>query len=252
VQFLFWLNDAIRGDLGISLRTNMPVADLLAQKLPVTLQLALMSMLIATIIGVPAGVIAAVREGSWIDYAASVIALAGLSIPNFCLGIMLILLVSIWLDWLPASGYVPPAENLWLSIKTMLMPAVVLGTALAATLMRHMRSAMLGVLSTDYVRTARAIGLRERTVVLKHALRNALTPVLTVAALLFGELMAGAVLTEQVFTIPGLGKLLVDAVFTRDYAVVQGVVLVTALGFILLSLLADVACVLLNPRLRTG
>jgi peptide/nickel transport system permease protein len=134
----------------------------------------------------------------------------------------------------------------------MIMPAFVLGTALAATLTRHTRSAMLSVLSSDYVRTARAKGLRERVVILKHALRNALTPIVTISALLFGELVGGAVLTEQIFTIPGFGKLVVDAVFTRDYAVVQGSVLVTALGFILMNLLADVAYFLLNPRLRTG
>jgi peptide/nickel transport system permease protein len=211
-----------------------------------------MSMIVALAIGIPAGVIAAVKKGTWIDYVTNVVALSGLSIPNFWLGIMLILLVSVRLGWLPASGYVSPTEDLARSIETMLMPSFVLGTALAATLTRHTRSAMLGVLSSDYVRTARAKGLRERTVILKHAFRNALTPIVTISALLFGELVAGAVLTEQIFTIPGFGKLVVDAVFTRDYAVVQGIVLVTALGFILMNLLADVAYVLLNPRLRTS
>jgi peptide/nickel transport system permease protein len=252
VQYLHWIGNAARGDLGMSLRTNVPVLELIGQKLPVTLQLALMSMIVALAIGIPAGVIAAVKKGTWIDYVTNVVALSGLSIPNFWLGIMLILLVSVRLGWLPASGYVSPTEDLARSIETMLMPAFVLGTALAATLTRHTRSAMLGVLSSDYVRTARAKGLRERTVILKHAFRNALTPIVTISALLFGELVAGAVLTEQIFTIPGFGKLVVDAVFTRDYAVVQGIVLVTALGFILMNLLADIAYVLLNPRLRTS
>jgi peptide/nickel transport system permease protein len=252
VQYLHWIGNAARGDLGMSLRTNVPVLELIGQKLPVTLQLALMSMIVALAIGIPAGVIAAVKKGTWIDYVTNVVALSGLSIPNFWLGIMLILLVSVRLGWLPASGYVSPTEDLARSIETMLMPSFVLGTALAATLTRHTRSAMLGVLSSDYVRTARAKGLRERTVILKHAFRNALTPIVTISALLFGELVAGAVLTEQIFTIPGFGKLVVDAVFTRDYAVVQGIVLVTALGFILMNLLADVAYVLLNPRLRTS
>jgi peptide/nickel transport system permease protein len=151
---------------------------------------------------------------------------------------------------LPASGYVPLGEDFWQSIRTMIMPAFVLGTALAATLMRHTRSAMLGVLSADYVRTARAKGLPEHKVILKHGFRNALTPIVTLTALLFGELVAGAVLTEQIFTIPGFGKLVVDAVFNRDYAVVQGIVLVTAVGFIVLNLIADMLYFVLNPRLR--
>jgi peptide/nickel transport system permease protein len=163
---------------------------------------------------------------------------------------MLILIVSVKFQLLPASGYVPPTEDFWLSMKTMLMPAFVLGTGLAASLMRHTRSSMLTVMRQDYVRTARAKGLREPAVILRHAFRNALTPVVTLIALLFGELIAGAVLTEQVFTIPGFGKMIVDAVFNRDYAVVQGVVLVTAIGFIIMNLLADMAYVLLNPRLR--
>jgi peptide/nickel transport system permease protein len=251
-QYLAWVGNALSGDLGISLRTNMPVLDLIAGKLPVTLQLAAMSMTVAIVIGIPAGVVSAVRKGTWTDHAANAVALAGLSIPNFWLGTMLILLVSVELGWLPASGYVPPSEDLARSLATMLMPALVLGTAISAALMRHTRSAMLGVLSADYVRTARAMGLRERSVILKHAFRNALIPIVTIAALLFGELMAGAVLTEQIFSIPGFGKLLVDAVFTRDYAVVQGIVLITAIGFILMNLLADMACFLLNPRLRAG
>ena len=250
VQFAHWLGRALQGDLGVSLRTGQPVLELIGEKLPVTIQLAVMAMIVALLIGIPMGVISAVKKGSWLDWAANVTALSGLSIPNFWLGIMLILLVSVELGWLPASGYRRLSEDWWLSIQTMIMPAFVLGTGLAASLMRHTRSAMLGVLTSDYVRTARAKGLRERAVILKHALRNALTPVVTLSALLFGELIAGAVLTEQIFTIPGFGKLIVDAVFNRDYAVVQGVVLVTAVGFILMNLMADVACRLLNPRLR--
>jgi peptide/nickel transport system permease protein len=252
VQYARWAGAAATGDLGVSLRTRQPVADLIASKAPVTLQLAAMALAFAVVIGVPMGVLSAIRQNTAVDYAANVVALSGLSIPNFWLGIMLILLVSVNLGWLPASGYVPPGEDLWRSIQTMLMPAFVLGTGLAAALMRHTRSAMLGVMRADYVRTARAKGLSERVVILKHAFRNALGPVVTVSALIFGELLGGAVLTEQIFTIPGFGKLIVDAVFTRDYAVVQGVVLCTALAFILLNLLADVAQVALNPRLREG
>ena len=250
-QYFAWAGAALKGDLGISLRTNQPVTDLIGQKLPVTIQLAVMAIIIAFIIGIPMGVLSAVKKGTVFDYIANIIALSGLSIPNFWLGIMLILLVSVNLGWLPASGYVSPFIDPLHSLETMLMPAFVLGTALAATLMRHTRSAMLGVLRADYVRTARSKGLGETVVVIKHAFRNALLPIVTMTALLFGELLAGAVLTEQIFTIPGFGKLIVDAVFTRDYAVVQGVVLCTAVGYLVINLMADVVYFLLNPRMRS-
>jgi len=252
MQYVAWIGNAVRGDLGISLRTNQPVVDLIAEKLPVTLQLALMSMTFALVIGIPLGVLAAVKKNTFLDYLTSVLALSGLSVPNFWLGIMLILLVSVKLGWLPASGYQPFFVDPLLSLKTMLMPSFVLGNALAASMMRHTRSAMIGVLSSDYVRTARAKGLSERAVILSHGFRNAVLPIVTLSALLFGELLAGAVLTEQIFTIPGFGKLTVDAVFTRDYAVVQGVVLCTAIGFIAMNLLADVLYVVLNPRMRAS
>jgi len=250
VQYFAWLAQVFRGDFGISLRTDLPVLELILSKLPVTLELAALAMLVALAIGIPAGIISAVRKGTAVDYAANVVALSGLSLPNFWLGIMLILLVSVRWQLLPASGYVPPGEDLWQNLKTMILPAIVLGTGLAGSLMRHTRSAMLGVLRSDYIRTARAKGLLPRAVILKHALRNALIPVVTISTLLFGELLGGAVLTEQIFTIPGFGKLVVDAVFNRDYAVVQGVVLCTAIGFILMNLLADMLYVLVNPRLR--
>jgi peptide/nickel transport system permease protein len=250
VQYAAWLGQVAQGNLGVSLRTDIPVLTLILGKLPVTIELAVFAMIVALAIGIPAGILSAVRKGSTVDYAANVVALSGLSIPNFWLGILLIMLISVRWQLLPASGFVPPTEDLWLNIKTMIMPAVVLGTALAASLMRHTRSAMLGVLRSDYIRTARAKGLLSRAVVLKHALRNALIPIVTLSTLLFGELLAGAVLTEQIFTIPGFGKLVVDAVFNRDYAVVQGVVLCTAVGFIAMNLFADVLYVLVNPRLR--
>ncbi|APO78647.1 glutathione ABC transporter permease protein GsiC (plasmid) [Rhizobium etli 8C-3] len=251
-QYVSWLGSVLKGDLGISLRTNQPVVELVAEKLPLTIQLAIMSMLFAFAIGVPMGILAAIKKNTAFDYVANLFALSGLSIPNFWLGIMLILLVSVELGWLPASGYEPFFKNPLRSIETMLMPSFVLGNALAATLMRHTRSAMLSVLSADYVRTARAKGLCERKIVLEHSFRNAVLPIVTLSALLFGELLAGAVLTEQIFTIPGFGKLIVDAVFNRDYAVVQGVVLCTAIGFIVMNLLADIVYVLLNPRMRAA
>ncbi|WP_127901669.1 ABC transporter permease [Solirhodobacter olei] len=250
VQYAHWLLDAAQGDLGISLRNNQPVAQLIEEKLPVTIQLSIMALIVALVIGIPTGVLSAYRRNTWVDWISNVFALSGLSIPNFWLGIMLILLVSVRLGWLPASGYVSPWVDPLKSIETMLMPAFVLGTSISASLMRHTRSAMLGVLKSDYVRTARAKGLPEKTVLVKHALRNAMVPVVTVTTLLFGELLGGAVLTEQIFTIPGFGKLVVDAVFSRDYAVVQGIVLCTAVAFIGMNLLADIAYRLLNPRMR--
>jgi len=250
MQYAAWAGQVLQGDLGKSLRTDVPVTTLIAQKLPVTLQLAAMAMFFALLVGIPMGIIAAVRKGKPIEMGANIAALFGMSIPNFWLGIILIMVVSVQWKLLPASGYVSPSEDFWLSIKTMLMPSLVLSTAIAAYLMRHTRSSMLEALSADYVRTARAKGVSPRSVVLRHALRNALMPIVTLVTLLFGELLAGAVLTEQVFTIPGFGKLVVDAVFTRDYAVVQGVVLCVAVGFILMNLLADILYILVNPRLR--
>jgi peptide/nickel transport system permease protein len=249
-QYIFWVGGVLSGNLGESMRLKEPVGKLIAQKFPVTLQLALMAMVISLTIGVAAGVVSAVNKNTALDFAVNVMALCGISTPNFWLGIMLIFLFAVHLGWLPASGFVPPWEDFWLSLRTTILPAFVLGNSFAAVLMRHTRSAMLQAMGSDYVRTARAKGLAERVVVLKHALRNALTPVVTLGALELGTLLSGAVLTEQVFSIPGFGKLIVDSVFNRDYAVVQGVTLVTATTYILLNLMADVAYVLINPRLR--
>jgi peptide/nickel transport system permease protein len=249
-QYFHWMSNALRGDLGESLRTKEPVTALIASKLPVTLELSLLAMLIALLIGIGMGIVAAVRKGSWIDHTSNFVALSGISVPHFWLGILLILLFSVHLQWLPASGYVALSESIMQNLRTLLLPALVLGTGLAATLMRHTRASMIAVLKADYIRTARAKGLLGNKVVLRHAFRNALVPVITLTTLLFGELLGGAVLTEQVFTLPGFGKMIVDAVFNRDYAVVQGVVLVVAIGFLLLNLLADVLYLLLNPKMR--
>jgi peptide/nickel transport system permease protein len=249
-QYLYWIGNVLTGDFGFSWRIRMPVSQLILDKLPVTAQLAAMSFIIAVLIGVPAGIISAVKRDRPADWVANGVALFGISTPNFWLGIMMILFFSVELGWLPPSGYVPLTEDFWQSIATTIMPAFVLGTGVASVLMRHTRAAMLTALSQDYVRTARAKGLRERVVVWKHALRNALIPVVTLGAIEFGRLLAGAVLTEQVFTIPGFGKLIVDAVFNRDYPVVQGVVLAIALIFVLLSLVADLLYMAINPRLR--
>jgi peptide/nickel transport system permease protein len=242
IQYFYWVKGVLSGDFGESLRIKVPVRELIAQKLPVTMQLASMAIVIAFLIGIPAGIVSAVKKGTLWDYGANLFALWGISTPNFWLGIMLIFLFSIELGWL--------SENWRASLASTIMPAFVLGNAIAAILMRHTRSAMLQVLESDYVRTARAKGLSERSVILKHAMRNALTPVITLGALELGTLLSGAVLTEQIFSIPGFGKLIVDAVFNRDYAVVQGVVLVTATIYITLNLIADIAYILVNPRLR--
>ena len=250
VQYGIWIGKVLRGDLGESLRNRIPVTELLASKLPVTVELAICSMLVALVIGIPTGVLSAVWRGTPIDLAANTVALSGLSVPHFWLGIMMILLFAVQLGWLPASGYVPPWEDLGKNLTTILMPSFVLGTGVAGVMMRHTRAAMLSVLSADYVRTARAKSVPERLVVMKHALRNALIPVITLGAIEFGRLLSGAVLTEQIFAIPGFGKMLVDGVFNRDYAVVQGVVLVAAGLYVFLNLLADILYFLANPRLR--
>ncbi|WP_439548464.1 ABC transporter permease [Falsiroseomonas sp.] len=249
-QYLYWVGNVVQGDFGFSWRIRMPVTDLILQKLPVTIQLATMSFIIAIIIGVPLGILSAVKRDTPTDWAANGIALFGISTPNFWLGIMMILLFSVQLGWLPPSGYVPLWEDPVQSLATTIMPAFVLGTGVASVLMRHTRAAMLTALSQDYIRTARAKGVSEKSVIRRHALRNALIPVVTLGTIEFGRLLAGAVLTEQIFTIPGFGKLVVDAVFNRDYPVVQGVVLATALIFVLLSLIADILYMAINPRLR--
>lgn len=249
VQYVAWLGQLARGDLGVSMRTGEPVTSLIVTKLPVTIQLSVLSILVAVAVALPAGVVAATRKNTGWDVVGTVVALSGLSIPNFWLGIMLILGVSVQLGWLPASGFVPflddPVENL----RRMIMPAFVLGTGLAAVLMRQMRSSMLEVLSQDFVRTATAKGASGWTTVVRHAMRNALIPVVTILGLQLGTLLSGAVLTEQVFTIPGFGKLIVDAVFNRDYAVVQGVVLFTATAYIAINLAVDVLYAILDPRI---
>ena len=252
VQYVRWIGLALRGDLGESIRTRQSVAWTVAIKLPITVELACLALLIALALAIPAGVIAAVRRNTAWDILASAASLCGVSIPNFWLGIMLILLVSVRLGWLPASGFVPLFEDPVANVKRMLMPALVLGTALAAVLMRQTRNAMIEVLSADYIRTARSKGLAGSAVVVRHALRNALIPVVTILGLQMGALMGGAVVTESIFVLPGFGRLIVEAVFTRDYPVVQGVVLITASSYVLINLLVDISYTVLNPRIRIG
>lgn len=249
VQYVRWLGHVVQGDLGTDQR-KLPVAHTIVTRLPITLELAGLSVLLGTILGVLAGVVAAVRRGKPSDYAATSVALVGLSVPHFWLGLLMIVLFSVKLQWLPAGGYVPfrddPVENL----RHMLMPAIVLGTGLSAVVMRQMRSSMLDSLGADYVRTARAKGLSEFSVVGVHALRNSLITVTTIVGLQLGALISGAVITEQIFGIAGFGRLTIDAVNQRDYALIQGVVLVAAAAYVVVNLLVDVAYSLLNPRIR--
>lgn len=250
MQYAAWAGQVLQGDLGKSLRTDVPVTTLIAQKLPVTLQLAAMAMFFALLVGIPMGIVAAVRKGKPVEMGANIAALSGMSIPNFWLGIILIMVVSVQWKLLPASGYVSPTEDLWLSIKTMLMPSLVLSTAIAAYLMRHTRSAMLEALSADYVRTARAKGVRPWRLVVRHGLRNALIPIVTVVGLYFGTLIGNSVLTEIVFNRPGLGKLILGALNSRDYTLLQGLMVVFASCVIVVNLLTDLVYGLVDPRVK--
>lgn len=252
VQYVRYLGKAFTGDLGTSVRTGLSVTDTIMNALPVTLELALLAMIVAILIGLSAGVVAAVRRRGPLEWGANSVALLGLSIPNFWFGQMGILLFAISLGALPASGFVPlfddPVENL----RRMIMPAIVLGTGLAALIMRQTRSAMLESLTADYVRTARAKGMPSRQVIFGHALRNSLIVVTTVVGLELGVLISGAVVTESIFVLPGFGRLTLDAVFTRDYALIQGVVLFTATAYIVINLLVDLLYSVIDPRIRVG
>jgi peptide/nickel transport system permease protein len=251
VQYAKWVGNALQGDLGVDSR-QLPVAETIVSRIPITLELAALSILIGMLIGIPAGVIAAVRRGKASDYAATSASLIGLSLPNFWFGLMLIIVFAVELDWLPAGGYVPFSEDPVANLEHLLLPAIVLGTGLSAVLMRQMRSSMLDSLSSDYVRTARAKGLSEWQVVGVHALRNSLITVTTVIGLQLGALISGAVITETIFGIAGFGRLTVDAVNQRDYALLQGVVLVAAAGYIIVNLAVDLTYSLLNPRIRVS
>ena len=252
LQYLRWIGLALRGDLGESIRTRESVVWTVGRKLPITIELACLSLLVAVAIAIPAGVFSAVRRNTAWDFLVNALSLCGLSVPSFWLGIMLILLLSVRLHWLPASGFVPPWESPLANLERMIMPAFVLGAGLAAVLMRQTRNSMIEILGADYIRTAWSKGLAGRAVIFRHAFRNGLIPVVTILGLQTGALMGGAVVTEQIFVVPGFGRLIVEAVFTRDYPLVQGVVLITASVYVFVNLLVDVSYSLLNPRIRIG
>lgn len=249
VQYAKWIWHAVHGDLGLDSR-ELPVAHTIVTRIPITLELALLAVLLGMLIGITSGVVAAVMRGRAADHAATTFALVGLSLPHFWLGLMMIILFAVDLGWLPSSGYVSFSANPIQNLEHMVMPAVVLGTGLSAVLMRQMRSSMLASLGADYVRTARAKGLSELAVIGKHALRNSLITVTTVVGLQLGALISGAVITEQIFVIPGFGRLTLEAINQRDYTLLQGVVLVAATGYVVVNLLVDVVYSLLNPRIR--
>jgi peptide/nickel transport system permease protein len=252
LQYLRWIGLALRGDLGESIRTRESVVWTVGRKLPITIELACLSLLVAVAIAIPAGVFSAVRRNTAWDFLVNALSLCGLSVPSFWLGIMLILLLSVRLHWLPASGFVPPWASPLANLERMIMPAFVLGAGLAAVLMRQTRNSMIEILGADYIRTAWSKGLAGRAVIFRHAFRNGLIPVVTILGLQTGALMGGAVVTEQIFVVPGFGRLIVEAVFTRDYPLVQGVVLVTASTYVLVNLLVDLSYSVLNPRIRIG
>ena len=250
VQYAAWMGRVLRGDLGRSIRNGEPVVENVRRRIRPSLQLALLAMVISLLIAFPVGIASAVRRNTSVDRVGTTFALFGICMPNFLLALLLIFLFGVTLRWLPISGYVDPAEELVDGLRSLALPAITLGLALAAVVTRTLRSSMLEALTEDYVRTARAKGLSEWRVVRGHVLRNALIPVVTVLGLQLGTLIGGAVITEYVFALPGVGRLVVDAVFARDYPLVQGVVLLIALGFIASNLLVDLLYGLIDPRIR--
>jgi len=252
VQVYRWYARLLQGDLGQSIFLNRPVTQAIAERAEPTLILTTLALLVALSIGLPMGILSALRRGQWLDTGAMFVAIGGVSMPTFWLGLNLIFVFGVVLAWLPVAGYESLSKGLWDNLRYMIMPAVTLGMAQGALLARLTRSMMLETLSEDYVRTARAKGLAERRVVAAHALRNAMIPLLTIIGLIFAALMGGAVITEQVFNIPGVGRLLIQAVTRRDYPVVQGVVLVVAGLYVLINLVVDVLYGYLDPRLRYG
>ncbi len=250
VQYAKWLGRALQGDFGRSIRTREPALEGLLARFPVTLHLTVMAILIALLIAVPVGIISAVRPNSKADTVGTIIAISGVAIPDFWLGIMLIYVFGVWLRVLPTSGYTPISDGLWPSLKSMVLPSISLGMAFSAVVMRQLRSALIEVLQQEYVMVARAKGLQERVVVGRHAIKNALIPVVTVVGLQTGRLFGGAVLVETIFALPGLGRLAADSIFFRDFPMLQGVVLILALAVLLANLLIDILYAFLDPRIR--
>ncbi len=250
VQLARWYGRTLQGDLGYSIFLQRPVLQAIVERLEPTLLLTVFSLAIATAVGIPAGVVAAVQHNSWIDQVSMAVALFGVSMPSFWLGLNLILIFSVWLGLLPVAGYVPIQQSLAGALRSLVLPAVTLGFSGSALIARMTRSSMLEVLGQDFIRTARAKGNTERRVVFRHALRNAMIPTVTVIGLAMGGLLAGAIVTETVFALPGVGRLVISSVLRRDYPVIQGVLMFIAAIYVLVNLLIDVLYVYLDPRVK--
>lgn len=250
VQYGRWLGRVVQGDLGTSIKTQEPIAKMIASRLAVTAELGLLALTLGMVIGLSAATVSALWPGSKLDVATSVLALAGVAMPSFWLGVLLIYFFAVWLQLLPPTGYTPPGEDLGTNLKMMIMPAITIGTHLAAVIMRQARAALIEVLQQDYVRTARAKGLRETVVIARHAAKNAMIPVATVIGLQLGNIFAGAAITETIFALPGVGRMVVDSIFFRDYPAAQGAVLMMALAVLLVNFLTDLFYAYLDPRIR--
>ncbi len=250
VQYLNWLGDLVRGDLGRSLWTNDPVASDIMKRMPVTAELGVLAALISAVMGISAGVVSAVRQDSVSDYFTRIVMTLGLAVPNFALATLVLVLLGLWFEWSPGVWYHSLADDPVANLRQMFLPALLLGFSLSASIARMTRSSMLEVLRQDYVRTATAKGLAARTVIFRHALKNAMPPVLTIIGLQFGFLLGGAVVIESIFGLPGLGRLMLDAINQRDYVLIQGAVFVIATTYVLINIVVDVSYGLLDPRIR--
>ncbi|GAX90070.1 ABC transporter permease [Effusibacillus lacus] len=252
VQYFDWLGGVLQGDLGRSLVDRTPVAELIMQRFPATIELTIGTFIVAILIAVPAGIISATRPGKWVDYTSTMFALGGMSIPHFWLGMMFIVFFSVKLGWLPASGYVPLSQDPVANLAAMIMPMVATGLRESAVLMRMLRSSLLEVMHADYIRTAYSKGLKEWTVIMRHALKNALVPVVTTSGLIVAGLLSGLVITESIFSIPGFGRLIVESIFSRDFVTVQGAILVSALLVVAVNLFVDILYTIIDPRIKAG
>jgi peptide/nickel transport system permease protein len=252
VQYVRWFSNIVKGDLGRSIATDEPVTDAIRSGLPKTLSITVFAFIFGLLIAIPAGTLAALKRAGPVDYAASIATFVGISLPPFWFGIVFILIFAVKLDWLPSLGYVSPSDGVWEWFKHLILPGLAAGVGQAAILMRFVRAGLLEVLGSDYVRTARAKGLNERVVILRHAMRNSLIPVVTVAGLSLAGLLGGLVITETVFSIRGIGRILISSIFNKDYPVVQGVILLIALIFVTANLLVDIMYSILDPRIRHG
>jgi peptide/nickel transport system permease protein len=249
VRYADWLSKVLHGNLGRALKSNQPVTEIIKQRLPVTVELTLLAVVISTLIALPAGIFSALRRNSTWDVVDGIISMIGIAMPPFWMGILLILFFSVWAGWLPSSGYISFFKDPVKNLQHMAMPAFTIGFAFAATIMRQTRSSMLEVLGEEYIETARAKGLKESVVIWKHALRNALIPVVTVISMQMGRLIGGAVVTETVFALPGVGRQMVDSIIARDYPVVMALILITALCVVLTNALVDIVYVIIDPRI---